>query len=380
MKIIERIEGILSEYSWVWKICLVLLWLLWAAQLIGPLKGIVREEVKYQKNRNPELERAETIELANFAKSKVEKAKAEGISYSPEKYFADLKEITEKERQSRNALLKPVQSIIALNQIFLSNIKKGYYSESEIEKARSWYTKWNEESLSHREETFGKIKETGWQQILLWLIAFYLRSILLAFILYLVRMAGRKGILETILADKKRFVFATLGWVFFIHKYPFNVVREIRVEAELRRLGDLFRRFTRRERNLVREIANSDHYQTWLGNFRTKRKSCFEHGLLAVLLVTLFFYMLGQPVYAGISEGQSFHKNVAIQSIIDSGNDSGQLTNTHWINDYGLPAETAEMPAPMCMGFGDWLESIRCLIVVKEIDHIPLSPLGLKLF
>ena len=178
----------------------------------------------------------------------------------------------------------------------------------EIEEPREDYRQWlktadvpknvSDESFIKEDEA----KKINWRDVLAdignwtlsslwpWLFALYRRSFFLVIFLYLVRMSQRKGILETVLADKKKFALAILAWPVFISKYPYNVVREIIVEAELRRIGNVFRKLNPKEKLRIRRIANSDRYNAWRQDFRSENKFKLRHSLIPAIIVTIFIH------------------------------------------------------------------------------------------
>lgn len=289
----NRIERILEDWSWIFKIILVIVWFLWAAGLFGPLMQSIKEES--QKTYDPRMEQ----EIRRIALIKVKEAKALGNSYSPQKYFDDLVELSKLSRE--NNVAEPQTEISDLWSLSFTNWRKGYFTSDDIEKARETYEKWNEESISHRQEFFQQVKQSGLSKILNWLLTFYLRSMLLSFALYIVRMAQRRGILETSLADKKKLFLAVAGWVFYLFRYPNNVVKEIVVEAELRRLGGLFRKLSLKEKAVIQQVANSAFYKEWLAAFRTYQPIRFQRSLMVAILGTIILYVLCPAVNVSAS-------------------------------------------------------------------------------
>ena len=296
----NRIERILEDWGWVFKIILVIVWFLWAVQFWAVIKQQVKEEALYQRNRNIEQEINYIREVGKLAMEKVEAAKAAGNSYSPQQYFKDLKAINEKTKTYK--IPTPIQQINELFSISYNNVRKGYFSWRDIETARDTYGIWSEQKL---EELQGKavqqLKQSGWKKVLNWFIVFYLRSMLLSLLFYLIRMVERKGILQTILADKKKFVLAIAGWIYYFFKYPNNVIKEVIVEAELRRLGGLFRKLSPKEIALVKQVANSSFYKEWLVAFRTYQPVRFQRGLIIAILGTIMLYVLCPALNASIS-------------------------------------------------------------------------------
>lgn len=380
----NRIERILEDWSWIFKIILVIVWFLWAVQFSTVIKNGIQEEIAYQKNRNKEQEMNYIKEVKKLAIEKVEAAKAAGNSYSPRQYFEDLKEIDQKVELYR--VPGPQSQINELFQISWTNINKGYFNESDVEAAREAY---KEKKLPDQKEFVNLVKESGWSKVLNWFILLYCRSMLLAFFFYLIRMAERKGILQTILADKKKFVLAIAGWIYYFFKYPNNVIREIVVEAELRRLGGLFRKLSDTEIALVKNVANSAFYKEWLAAFRTHHPIRFQRGLLIAVLGTIILYVLSPAIsastsnqnqkslqYKGSTYGSVFlnKDSPSIRAQFDVGKDKQDKNHNFclekWVmtNDYSL-----FNPLLFLRWISQEVSTLWKSKLTKKIDHIPID-------
>jgi len=304
MKFWDKIEYFFDQYGGIFKVLLIAAWLLWAFQLTGVLKKEIKREILYQKNRNIELEAKEAKEILFFADAKVNEAKALGLNYGADEYFKDLNEIDkfiiEKKLYNYNPVI-PRRAIFSLLNLLRENIAKGTVVYSEISFCVG-EMKQHLTGTSISREIFKKdldsyIERNGVISFLLvlfgWCFIFYLRSIPLVFSYYLIRMSQRKGIFETILADKKRFFLAVFFWFIYFYKYPHNVVREIIVEAELRRIGNVFRKFAADEKELVIAVANSSNFASWIIGFHKENNNKFGRSislaLLAVIIMIIFF-------------------------------------------------------------------------------------------
>lgn len=381
MKIIKHLERILAEYSWIFKIGIVLFWIFWAGGLWKPLSIGLKAERDCQKSRNIIEEREKISCLYNFVKETTSKAKSLGCSYGPHNYFEDLKAIYAKEEElgcSAGCLTSELTCIVD------RNIKKGLYSTNEISIESQAFSEWLKGGRKKGEivtnVSSAEIKRNrpkNFSDFLTWLLIFYRRSIFLAITFFLLRMAERNGILETILAEKRKFALAALGWPFYFHKYPYNVVREIRVEAELRRLGKIFRRLTVQEQEMIRRIANSDQYFNWINAFRAKNESRFQRGLIIALLAILCLRVVWPVVSAEASTRNGSIRYTVISMPINQSAISQTIHNLGLeIVDPGqwcLPVETMEVSKPKFLG--RIYPSIKLLprkILLKRIDHIPL--------
>lgn len=327
----RKIEQILSDWGNLIKTALVIVLVLWAAQLAGPLKSLISKEMQYQSTRNTHEERQKRQESVLLTKRLTKEAKALGKDYTPEKYFKDLKELYQKGG-----------SFSQIQQVINNNIKKNVTLIKEMQKASKEFKKWNMDRLSHRD----KVKAPTLAGFKSWTLRFYLRTLLLITIFYIIRMAQRKGILETILANKTKLILAIVFWPVYLTKYPYNVIREIRVEVELRRFKDLFRKLSPKELVFVREVASSSGYNQWL----SQKRKC-KHGLVLALTVTILINLL-----PSIANAQTITETeiISISCCEQIENDVGETTDT------AMPAILEKSPV------------MEPLILIAAIEKIEL--------
>ncbi|MBZ9577711.1 hypothetical protein KJA13_01595 [Patescibacteria group bacterium] len=372
----KKIEHILRRYDTMLKIVLLALWLLWALPLFSPLKEFLAREAESLVSRDTKKIKQESLELLEFAGEEVKRAKVEGISYSPQKYFEDLKEIEEKRDSSET--FYPQYEVDQLRGLASDNLKKGYYKWHKWEKACSIYNNWRKENTP--EENFFPIEKVSLRGVLSRSTIFYLRSMLLVLFFYLIRMAQRyKSILGTILADKKKFILAILGWFFYIYEYPYNVVREIRVEAELRRLKGLFRVFSAKESKLVREVANSSYYKQWIAEYRQQNRGSFRRGLFLALMATLFLHLLLS------SSLRASEKRIRSPGLIlcraenqietEQNLNDDTSEDTHQVERWGIPPEIGLPEPPLLVMIVRFLKEIWRSRQPDSIDRVPRSSL-----
>lgn len=162
----------------------------------------------------------------------------------------------------------------------------------------------------HKSGLMGKVR---------WSATAYLRSMLLALLLFLFRAWRRRGITTTILASKRGFALAVLGWPVGLFTYPYNIVREIRVEAELRRWGDALRRLNPAERDLVRAMASSAYYREWLTSLRRSQERKSNRSLLAALLAVLVVHLFVGFISIARAEASSQHETVGVTATTRDG-------------------------------------------------------------
>ena len=309
----KRIESFLDEYSWLLKSGIWLVLVLYAAQFHCVI-GASYEEIKNMPPRNIEIERVMGQELTALSKDLIEKAKSKGNFYGPEDYFDDLKEMKKKQYElGKGYAYEPpfhqtdIGELQHLMQKNIGDIGGGLpYTYSEVSYAAEKYSTWlSYEGGPVGDEFHSKIESGEITRIeicrsfLSWFWKLYFRGIFLVIFLYVIRMATRKGVLETIFADKSRFIYSVILWPIFLVKYPSNVVKEIVVEAELRRMGNLFRKFTLEEKELVRRVAESANFWSWIFNFHSENRDNFQRSLVVVLAVTILVNLVPFQVQAG---------------------------------------------------------------------------------
>lgn len=382
-----RIERFLHDNSrlcWLITVVVYALFGLWATQLNFKNGHMpTKEEMRKEK--------INTAKMSKFLDPIVERANKLGRQYNARHWFLDLKAIEMKDKEldcpqkifpeKKNivdGVLQLLQEKVELNEKLSSNPEKTWKNHQKL--ARE-YAKWQEKhGLNKKSDDFGKlVKEIGWVGLLSWLGIFYLRGIPLCLILYLVRMRQRKGILATILADKKAFILALLGWPCCIWKYPYNILREIVVEAELRRYGNIFRRFKPTEKELVVKIANSEQFTLWRSLFNQMHKENFKRSLLMAILATILLHLIA-PTFSEAKKPTDKPGSGSIQiTKTDRAGPPGysqaesQDTGTDQTTSY-LP-KSANVDSnkywwPILIG-----EVLLLLERTREIGHVPLRQL-----
>lgn len=290
----ERWIGRKADFA---KFALVILWIIWAMFQVSDL-SLPKWE---RKPLDFEAERAGTQELIVAYDRIQTEADAKGESYGPKDYFADYRQIESERDRIRQKYPNlryleldgygPTSPFNALQQKLQAGLARGKFTNEDISNESQEFVEWKRGGGQEGEAVREKFRTLDlWTKLCVtcsWLFMLYLRTLCLVPLWYLLQMCQRKGILETILADKQKFVGAIFGWPVQIWLYPWNVIREIRVEAELRRLGNLFRRFGEKERALVQKIAASDDYDQWLGSHHRRNRGSFRHGLVLALMATL---------------------------------------------------------------------------------------------
>jgi len=360
----RRIENFLYDYSIAIKPVLVLVWVFWGLQVFSPLVSSIKEESIKKIDCQAEMEARK--ELCRLGEELVLKAEKEGASYSPKRYFEDLRRLREKERLY-NALTS--RTVVQLQQILRKNVKKNLYSYGEISEEAKAYRFWIEDS-----EIKAAQEEITLNGFLSWLAALYFRTIPLAILYYLTRMAQEKGILETILAGKRRLLTSVLLWPVFFGKYPFNVVREIRVEAELRRIKSMFRVLKPGELKIIRQIANSPDYRQLLAGYRKQNQKRFKRGLILALGGTIVFHILLLPSCSRASERRTEDSSPGVICEAEQDSETGSMPrNECRPQAFGIIPDSG-FPEPPATDTLIAVEEKVCLCRRTEpIDHIPIS-------
>lgn len=378
----KRLQNLLDSYSIAIKPLLVIAWVLWGLQLSDPVKETFKQiRTELREARSGKIDwKAEVkagAELQKLVDELIAKAKKEGSSYGPKRYFEDL--LILKERCIGCSNIFPsieYSSSAQLQQFVIGNVKKGFYSQKDIANESGIFKQKLEELTvgSDREEFYGKVESITMREFLLWLITFYFRTLPLVALYYLTRMAQRKGILETILAGKSNFVAAILLFPFFFGKYPFNIIREIRVEAELRRMKQFFRVLSAKEAKAVKRIANSPYYEQWLASYRRQNQRKFKRGLILALGGTIVFHILLFP-----SMGKASEKTNGSAVIACQGEQSHEQNVSSYSQDscqtqvQGIVPEADFVDSPVITSLIVLLEEIVLSRRLDPPDRIPLS-------
>ena len=146
----KKIERFLRDYGIIVKICLVIVWVLWAIQLAGPIKSTFTEELAYQKTRNAELEQKAMREMFALGNELEKEATLFGENYGPKEYFVHLKRINEKAREGR--IGEPMMITNTLQDKIFTNVKKGKLTYEQIRAEADLHREWLDSRISHREE------------------------------------------------------------------------------------------------------------------------------------------------------------------------------------------------------------------------------------
>lgn len=314
-------------------------------------------------------------------------AEAKGRAYGPKDYFADklaLDKLAESEGSD-----PPLDHGERMLQVFNANYMAGAFSRADLDAARETYLEQTPFKFERAKRDIDPEKDAQetmeflsrlWHSLLATAFAGYWLGLLLVIPTYLLRMVEDRGILETILADKLKFPMAVILWPLYFFRYPSNVVREIIVEAEMRRLkGKIWRRFSDQERRRVKKIANSEYFDSWRDGFNEKNAARIHCRLATALLVTVLLLILAPLTAQASSMSAKAQHKPTIEAVARAG-PILQLANSEQINlannpPPGLFAPSIDWPPLLATSFTcdcrpliEWLLSLR-------IDHIPLQRL-----
>lgn len=383
----KKALSFILDYSWLLKLGIWLGIILWAAQAGSFFYG----EFLKIKNR-PDVSIGDRMslnrEMDDFTREIHRKASLNADKYGPKDYFNDLYLLQMKRDEIEKKYGEPplnhqvynLQAILDKNREAKKFNEYQLSSESRAHSQRMQDRIPNEfhqqlKAMSTEEKT--SFFSSGFQKLLDWLSTFYVRGILLAWSLFLLRMRERKGVLATILGDKKMFALAFVFWPVLLVKYPSDLIKEIVVEAELRRIGDFFRRLSTEEKKVIRQIAESRDFFGWIRRFHRENSYLFRRslamGLLAVVICNVFYSVECRgdtlnPVRAGTN----------IQLMIDDnpGDHHPEIKNIYPHPEYVLflDGKIDYKIFPCLWGVLVFLETFFSRQeFVKRIEHIPLG-------
>lgn len=312
----KKVNYFISEYSWLLKLGVFLVFLFWAMQFGSIIYHNAQKGDGVPAAAMMDRYRIINNDIRLFSDRIIAQARAMGNKYGPKEYFNDLriieqeaereigkyKEIFHDEAIRKQNLFSEYQlsCINSLQEIFMYNMEKtnSSFDGADFKREKDSYDKWVDDNQAswlndHNERMSKEELLTSLEKTIDWLSILYVRGIFVMLGLFLLRMRERQGILATILSDKKKFFLALILWPFFLTKYPANVVREIIVEAELRRIGKFFRKLTVDEKKLVEQVTQSRGFLRWLRKFHLENVHLFERSfamaLLAIIIVNFIY-------------------------------------------------------------------------------------------
>jgi len=298
MKAMKKIESFLRDFSWKIKLAIFLAFIFWAPQTFYPLINTIKENyhpgVIEAVKPTIEEELKWSQELREFAKPIIEKARAKRLNYGPWDYFRDYKTLKDFEAKfpGPNRFYSAFNATHDLVFIRDESFRAKKVSAEEVRAARI-YNGFERKVPDPPTSAKSLLREMADYGVFSWIINLYFRGLLLALILYLVRMSQDDGILAIFLSGKKKFAKAVFFWPANLIEYPKYELRKIIVEAELRRLGSIWHKLNPAEQKLVKEIASRSkaEYKRWIADYELKNaqrfKRSFEWALVGTVLILL---------------------------------------------------------------------------------------------
>lgn len=290
----KTLERNIRSFGWVLSLAIIALWALWAPQSYGPIMKSSHDHCMdwpFAKKLTLIGRQEAQAKLHRFVNNREADAKKLGKNYRAKNYFTDLRQLNLLEKKL-GVQVDGLAMTELSHDAFVSSLQRK--DQTEINRESDKYLRWQREEFMGEKPAREELQTITLSQFLHWLLTFYLRSMILVLGLFLLRMVHRRGVVETILAGKLKILLAIIFWPVMVSRYPHNVVREIVVEAELRRLGRLFRRLKPSERSKVQKIANnSQEFSAWKVAFMATNRHRFQRGLLIALLATVLLNLIG---------------------------------------------------------------------------------------
>lgn len=342
-----RSEQIESRLCWLWTIAIAIVLVTWGFWAIFQ----VHLDEKFP---DPVEQQKKCCAMSTFLGPIKEQAIKLGQNYRGKQFFEDFRAIALKDQElghPRNEvglrgtgrvsddtvsmLMKRARSNENKNCLFGSPMDTPEFTR-EWEKHRQWSLK----NLKPEEDKLvKKLSNLNLPKLLHWFIVFYLRSMFLALLLYPLRMLQRsKGVMNTVTENPMRAILSVPLWIIYVWSYPYNILRELWLEAQIRRIGPLFRKLTEGERKAVHEIASLDKasYSKWISTFEQHNRSIFERSafvaMFGVIVLHIFCALLVLPASCSAYSKESATISRAgpvTQEVFqdDSGDDGNTMTH-----------------------------------------------------
>ncbi|AKM82228.1 TPA: hypothetical protein DD449_03930 [Candidatus Berkelbacteria bacterium] len=272
---------------------LFVVWLLWAfCQMQQHPKTFSQasQDYEYQKKAG--------IRVAALCSKIGGRAHKLGRNYTPKTLYSDLREIDRLDQKlgfptpicpNGGGIVSSSTRGALMEQCF-----RNTQDNREMEMQRwpeemsynSWKSKYNIGPKTGAETLGAHLKSVNWWT---WSWFLFLRTWPVCLLMYALRIWKRKKrLLATVLADKKKFVFSILFWPYGLFCYPGNIIREIVVQTELRRIKDkLLAPLSRHEKKVIDEIAGSTGYKVWRKEYCHQNTGNFKHSFALALAATI---------------------------------------------------------------------------------------------
>lgn len=270
--------------------------------------------------RGEPINRENQIKINRFLREKIKIAEDQGNKYSPDKYFSDLTEIREKEKEL-SGIFGYQNHITNLVHKMHVNICAGYFSNYQVEVAREKYEKHIDPIRPGREEVKKKIDEgTFWSDLgnlillifLPWFWAFYLKNFFLGLFYLCTRWEKEYNTFK--IKNPFSFCIAVLLYPYVIGRLFVGWLKKsgkyLTLEANLRmRKEKFFSLLSENEvlkiRKFVKNNLSQKDWQLYLNGQGLVVRRSFAQALLATLLLSVFsatiFKLSAQTLSTGIS-------------------------------------------------------------------------------
>jgi hypothetical protein len=317
-----RSEQIESRFCWLWSFAIFVVLIAWGFWALFQVR---------LDDKGPDLidQQKKRLAMSAFLGPIQDRANQLGQKYRGKQCFADLRAINLKDQE----LGYPrYDGTVGPNHVSDSAISmlmdKARRNENKLglngpltytpEFAREWekHRQWSTKNLKPEEDKLAKkLSNLTFPKLLRWFAIFYLRSMLLALLLYPLLMLQRsKGVKKTVTENPMRAILAVPLWMIYVWSYPYNIFRELWLEAQIRRIGPLFRRLTEAERKTVCEVASLDKasYSRWIGTFEQRNRSIFARSAFIAMLGVVFLHIFCALLVLPASCSTSTREPVAI--------------------------------------------------------------------
>jgi hypothetical protein len=155
-------------------------------------------------------------------------------------------------------------------------------------------------------------------------------------------MMRRDGLKTVICKYPVRSFVAPLLWPIYWGTFPYNLIREWKIEAQVRRVGPLLRTLTQKEVREVRRVAalNKAEYCLWQKRYSSSHQ--FKHSLAIALAATILLSLFAASMASPISSSDQTGKYGTIISargdpVLDRGGGSGEFSFEGTIPTAGEP-------------------------------------------
>lgn len=323
--------------------------------------------------------------LANFVNEKVKVAEKRGTKYSPYDYFDDLYEI-EKLQKSLKGVMNYNSMVAHLLILHQENMKKGFFSREDIDKAvKDFKEKRDPGSVAREELKLEMSKKTFWPSVRAWLWHFYLINLPLAFILFMLWWQKEKKTFK--ISNPFSFIIALIFYPIIIglviHEELSEKSRQYLAEAELRRMkSKMFSILSKNELEDIRRFASSrgltlDDWKQYLRNQGLKPQGI----LVSSLVVTILFMAIPKFSFSQ-SKLEKAETNIFTTMLTTQVNaPPGNLSLAHEDKDNQVPTSFAGILDYFFYIFNfknltpiilrTWTKKFHPQEVILKIEHVP---------